>query len=79
MTDKKPKPTHYKVVCHVLYTSDEEELDAKVAAFKARGWTKANRSAVIRLALSRLVVDEVPMIKSGAEIDQMIAGREPTK
>lgn len=70
----KPRPTHYKIITISLYTSDIEALDAKVAAFKARGWSKANKSAVIRLALDRLVVDEVPMVKSGAELDRMLAG-----
>ncbi len=51
------KPTHYKVICISMYTKDLEQLDAKVAELKRRGWTKANKSQLIRLALSQLDVD----------------------
>lgn len=65
---KPAKPTHYKVICISMYTRDIEQLDAKVAEFKRRGWTKANKSAVIRLALERLDVQAVEMVASDAEI-----------
>lgn len=55
-----PKPTHYKVICISLYTKDLEELDARVEELKARGVTKANRSALIRVALEQLDLDKVP-------------------
>ena len=55
-----PKPTHYKVICISMYTRDIEELDAKVAELKRRGWTKANKSQLIRLALSQLDIDNLP-------------------
>jgi hypothetical protein len=55
-----PKPTHYKVICISLYTKDLEELDARVDALKARGITKANRSALIRVALEQLDLGKVP-------------------
>ena len=51
------KPTHYKVICISMYTRDLEELDAKVAELKRRGWTKANKSQLIRLALAQLDMD----------------------
>jgi hypothetical protein len=54
------KPTHYKVICISLYTRDLEELDARVEELKARGITKANRSALIRVALEQLDLDKVP-------------------
>ena len=57
----KPKPTHYKVICISMYTRDLEELDAKVAELKRRGWTKANKSQLIRLALSQLDIDDLPV------------------
>src|SRR5678815_1600622 len=38
---KQPRPTHYKVICISMYTRDLEDLDAKVAELKRRGWTKA--------------------------------------
>jgi hypothetical protein len=55
-----PKPAHYKVICISLYTKDLEDLDARVEALKARGLTKANRSALIRVALEQLDLDKVP-------------------
>ena len=60
-TGPKPaRPTHYKVICISMYTRDLEELDAKVAELKRRGWTKANKSQLIRLALSQIDLDKLP-------------------
>ena len=56
----KQRPTHYKVICISMYTRDLEELDAKVAELKRRGWTKANKSQLIRLALSQVDLDKLP-------------------
>lgn len=53
----RPRPTHYKALCISMYTRDLEALDRKVAELKKRGWTKANRSLLIRLALERLDID----------------------
>jgi hypothetical protein len=57
---KPPRPTHYKVICISMYTRDLEDLDAKVAELKRRGWTKANKSQLIRLALSQIDLDKLP-------------------
>jgi len=54
------KPTHYKVICISMYTKDLERLDGLVDELKARGLTKANRSALIRAALDQLDLDKVP-------------------
>jgi hypothetical protein len=54
------KPVHYKVICISLYTKDLEHLDALVDELKSRGITKANRSALIRVALEQLNLDKVP-------------------
>jgi hypothetical protein len=54
------KPTHYKVICISMYTEDLERLDGMVDALKARGLTKANRSALIRYALGTVKLDDVP-------------------
>ena len=54
------KPTHYKVICISMYNRDIEELEAKVAELKRRGWTKANKSQLIRLALSQIDLDKLP-------------------
>ena len=54
------KPAHYKVICISMYTKDLERLDALVEELKARGVTKANRSALIRAALDQIDLDKVP-------------------
>src|SRR4051812_13339336 len=58
--DEKPKPTHYKVICISMYTKDLERLDELVEMLKERGITKANRSALIRVALEQLDLEKVP-------------------
>jgi hypothetical protein len=59
-TGEKEKPAHYKVICISLYTKDLERLDEMVDELKARGLTKASRSALIRYALSQVDLDRVP-------------------
>lgn len=56
-TPPKDKPTHYKVICISMYTKDIDDLDAKVAELKRRGWTKASKSQLIRIALQQLDLD----------------------
>jgi hypothetical protein len=56
----KGKPTHYKVICISMYTKDLDALDEVVEKLKARGITKANRSALIRVALEQLDIEKVP-------------------
>ena len=58
--EKPPRPPPYKNLCISMYTRDLEELDAKVAELKRRGWTKANKSQLIRLALSQIDVSKLP-------------------
>ena len=54
------KPPHYKVICISMYTKDLDLLDEMVEALKARGLTKANRSALIRHALQTVDLAKVP-------------------
>jgi len=54
---KAAKPEHYKVICISIYTNDLEQLDAKVAELKRRGFTKLNKSRLIRIALQQLTLD----------------------
>ncbi len=54
------KPAHYKVICISMYNDDLAQLDGMVDALKARGLTKANRSALIRHALNLVDLDKVP-------------------
>jgi hypothetical protein len=60
--DKAPaeKPAHYKVICISMYTKDLDRLDALVDELKARGLTKASRSALIRAALEQIDLDKIP-------------------
>lgn len=58
--DDKQKPTHYKVICISMYVDALEKLDAMVRELKSRGYTKANRSALIRHALECVDLDKVP-------------------
>jgi len=57
---KAERPEHYKVICISMYTDDLANLDAMVDQLKARGLTKANRSALIRHALANVDLDAVP-------------------
>jgi hypothetical protein len=54
------KPSHYKVICISMYTQDLTKLDAMVDELKARGLTKASRSALIRFALAGVDLEKVP-------------------
>jgi hypothetical protein len=58
--ERAEKPTHYKVICISMYTKDLERLDALVDQLKAKGLTKANRSALIRAALDQIDLEKVP-------------------
>ena len=58
--EKEDNPTHYKVICISMYTEDLARLDSMVDELKARGLTKANRSALIRYALGAVKVEDVP-------------------
>ena len=55
-----PRPTHYKICCISLYTSDIERLEEMVAELKRRGHTKANKSQLIRAALDQIDLSKVP-------------------
>ncbi|MBN2194121.1 MAG: hypothetical protein JW751_14995 [Polyangiaceae bacterium] len=57
---EQPRPSHYKVICISMYTEDLQHLDEMVEVLKARGLTKANRSALIRYALGEVDLDRVP-------------------
>lgn len=56
----KPKPTHYKVVSISLYNEDIDRLEEMVAELKRRGFTKANKSQLIRFALETVDIDAMP-------------------
>ncbi len=54
------KPQHYKIISISMYTEDIERLEDMVAELKRRGNYKANKSQLIRHALAKVNLDEVP-------------------
>ncbi len=64
MSDKPDKPTHYKIACVSMYTQDFDDLDRKIGLLKQHGWSRANRSHLIRIALARLADDDLVTIAS---------------
>lgn len=56
---KKPKPQHYRIICISFYTDDLDRLDLAVKELKARGFTRANRSAVLRAAMMQFDAGKV--------------------
>jgi hypothetical protein len=49
------------VICISMYIHDIERLEEKVAELKRRGYTKANKSQLIRMALSQMDLDKLPL------------------
>ena len=56
----KVRPSHYKIVCISLYNEDIAHLEALVAELRRRGYSKANKSQVIRFALDTIDLDKMP-------------------
>ncbi len=54
------KPTHYSAISATLYTEDLQRLAGLVAELKKRGYSRANKSLVIREALRQMDLDLVP-------------------
>ena len=57
--EPRPRPEHYKVICISLYNEDLARLDELVRELKKRGFTKANRSAVLRAAVEQFDPERV--------------------
>ena len=57
---KPEKPQHYKIVSISLYRDDIKRLEELVAELKRRGYSRANKSLIIRQALSQLDLDRFP-------------------
>lgn len=55
-----PEPQHYKVLSISLYNDDIERLDELVKDLKKQGFTRMNRSALIRFALDQVDVSKMP-------------------
>lgn len=69
----------HKVICISIYTDDLQMLDRKVEALKSR-YPRANRSELIRYALSLVDPDTVPLERLVARpVTQKPAGSQPRK
>jgi hypothetical protein len=55
-----PKPQHYKIISISMYVEDIARLEDMVQELKRRGHYKANKSQLIRHALAKVNLDEVP-------------------
>lgn len=51
---------HYKVLSISLYNDDIERMDELVKELKKRGFTRMNRSALIRFALDNVDISKMP-------------------
>ena len=51
---------HYKICCISLYREDIERLEEMVTRLKAGGHTRANKSRLIRYALSQVDIEAMP-------------------
>lgn len=56
------KPTHYRIVSFSLYIEDIARLDELVRRLKEKGYTKANKSQVIRYALATVDIEKMPIL-----------------
>jgi len=54
------KPTHYRIVSFSLYLEDIARLEDLVRRLKEKGYTKANKSQVIRYALATVDIEKMP-------------------
>lgn len=57
--EKKPRPDHYKIISISMYTKDIELLREKVGILKRRGYSKMNKSRLIRIALNALDIERL--------------------
>lgn len=55
----KPEELSYRVVCISLYHEDIAAIDKMVAELRARGFRRASRSWLLRVAMYRLDIDTV--------------------
>lgn len=57
---KQKQAQHYKVLSISLYNEDIEKMDELVKELKKRGFTRSNRSALIRFALDQVDITKMP-------------------
>ncbi|HLD73353.1 MAG TPA: hypothetical protein VJB34_00425 [Bdellovibrionota bacterium] len=56
------KPIHYRLVCISLYNKDIVRLEQLLRYSRRLGYSKANKSQIIRFALSKVNVAEMPQM-----------------
>lgn len=61
-----PETRTYRVITISFYPDDLRDLDAMVAKLKARGCTRANRSALLREAMRQCDLDKAEQAFKGA-------------
>lgn len=57
---REKRPQHYKVLSISLYNEDIEQMDELVKELKEQGFTRMNRSALIRFALDQVDISKMP-------------------
>lgn len=57
---REKRPQHYKVLSISLYNEDIEQMDELVQELKEQGFTRMNRSALIRFALDQVDISKMP-------------------
>ena len=56
------KPIHYRLVCISLYNKDIVRLEQLLRHSRRLGYSKANKSQIIRFALSKVNITEMPQM-----------------
>ena len=62
MRKREKKPIHYRLVCISLYNKDIVRLEQLLRYSRRLGYSKANKSQIIRFALSKVNVAEMPQM-----------------
>ena len=61
----------YRKLCVSIYDPDIARWDAFVRELKRRGYTKANRSALLRYAMRQLDLDDIPPPPTSGDLDDV--------
>jgi hypothetical protein len=65
------KSRDYSSLCTSVYNDDLRRWDAFVRELKRRGYTKANRSALLRYAVRQLDIDDIPPPPPSGDLDDV--------
>jgi hypothetical protein len=67
----RPKAKPYRIVAISVYDDDLDQWDRKVNTLRRRGFTSANRSALIRYALRLLRTGDIPEAPASGRLDDV--------